>query len=145
VLGGDAGTPEPIVDASERVDSMTGTRNRRALNLAATAACIVAPASVAANAPSSLRLVAVLALFCVAPGAALLALLQPKDARVEPGLVIGISLGIVTVAAQSMLWLGAWRPELFTYALAGACLLPLALLESGAARKLQARTYPVRD
>jgi hypothetical protein len=106
---------------------------------------MVAPASVAANAPSSLRLAAVLALFCVAPGAALLALLQPKHARVEPGLVIGISLGIVTVAAQSMLWLGAWQPEVFTYALAGACLVPLALSESGAARKPLARAHSVRD
>jgi hypothetical protein len=43
------------------------------------------------------------------------------------GLVIGLSLGVVILCAQSMLWLGTWEPEFFAYALAGACLLTLGV------------------
>jgi hypothetical protein len=37
-----------------------------------------------------------------------------------------VSLGIVAVAAQSMLWLGAWEPRAWLYVLSGAGLLILA-------------------
>jgi hypothetical protein len=52
--------------------------------------------------------------------------MRPRDPGVELGLVVGLSLGVVTVCAQSMLWLQSWQPESFVYALAGACLLLLA-------------------
>jgi hypothetical protein len=115
-------------------------RHRQALNLAAAAACVVAPATIAANAPSPLRLAAVLALLCLAPGAALLSVLQPEGARVELGLVVGVSLGVVTVGAQSMLWVGLWEPHAFAYALAGVCLLCFAatLPQLGIAGRLRA-------
>ena len=102
------------------------TRHRKALNLTAAAACLLAPATVITGAPSPLRLAAVLALFCLAPGAALLSMLQPRNARVELGLVVGVSLGVVTLGGQSMLWVGLWEPQVFACALAGASLLSFA-------------------
>jgi GT2 family glycosyltransferase len=89
----------------------------------AAAASVAAPASVALGAPTALRLPAVLAFLCLAPGAALLTALR---GRMELGLVIGVSLGVTAVAAQSMLWLGDWSPRPALYGLAAACLLPLA-------------------
>jgi GT2 family glycosyltransferase len=88
----------------------------------ATAACIVAPPSVALGLPTALRLPAVLTLLCLAPGTALCAVLR---GRFEWGLALGASLGATGVLAQSMLWLDAWWPRAFLYALAAACLPPL--------------------
>ena len=96
---------------------------QRALVVAAMAACVAAPLLVALGAPAALRLPAVLALMCLAPGVALLVALR---GRVEGGLVIGLSLAATAIAAQSMLWLGAWWPETSLYALSAACALPLA-------------------
>ena len=90
--------------------------------VAAAAACAAAALLVAVDAPTMLRTPAVLALLCMAPGIAWLGAVR---GRAEPGLVIGISLGVAGVLAQSMLWLGLWRPRPFLYGLAVACLVPL--------------------
>jgi GT2 family glycosyltransferase len=93
-----------------------------AVVVAAAAACVAAPLLVAVGAPAAMRLPAVLALMCLAPGAALLAAL---GARIEAGLAIGLSLAATAVAMQSMLWLGAWSPETALYVLAAVCAVPL--------------------
>jgi glycosyltransferase involved in cell wall biosynthesis len=102
-----------------RIDVRSGAD--RALVAAAAAACLLAPALVAAGAPGPLRLPAVLALLCLAPGTALLVALGASKG-VEPGLAIGASLGVAAVLAQSMLWLGIWRPEILSYFVAAASL-----------------------
>jgi O-antigen/teichoic acid export membrane protein len=103
---------------------------------AAVAACILAPLLVALDAPDFLRFPAVLVLFCVAPGGALLQHLPPRQRPFEVGLVVVTSLALATLGAQSMLWLEAWQPELFLHGLAGASLLALA---AGLLRKQGAR------
>jgi Glycosyl transferase family 2 len=91
----------------------------------AAAACLVAPALVATGLPGGLRLPAVLALLCLAPGTVLVIALGHRAGSAEPGLVVGASLGVAAVLAQTMLWLGAWWPKAFLYLLAATCLLPL--------------------
>ena len=96
----------------------------RALTATALAACVVAPLLVALGLPAALRFPAVLALLCLGPGTALLTAVR---GRLELGLVLGVSLAISALVAQSMLWFDTWRPNEILYGLAGACLLPLAL------------------
>lgn len=86
----------------------------------AAAACVVAPVLVAVDAPTGPRVVAVLALFLLAPGAAVLGRRSG-----ELGLVVALSLAIEAIGAQVVLWLG-WHPEPATYALAVVCLAVLA-------------------
>lgn len=78
-----------------------------------------------------------LALLCLAPGGAIVTMLR---ARAELGLIVGASLAASTLVAQSMLWLGAWKPNVFTYLLAIACLPPLLLRLASVAR--DRRTAP---
>ena len=84
--------------------------------------CVASPLLVAAGAPASVRLPFVLALLCLVPG---IAWLTAVSGKAEPGLIVGFSLGLVAVAAQSMLWLGVWAPRPALYATAAACLIPL--------------------
>jgi GT2 family glycosyltransferase len=119
VLSAVAAVPQRLAGVSDRAVPRVG---RPAVAVAA-AACVAAPASVAVGAPTALRLPAVLAFLCLAPGAALLTAVR---GRMEMGLIIGISLGVTAVTAQSMLWFGAWSPRPVLYGLAAACLLPLA-------------------
>jgi GT2 family glycosyltransferase len=92
------------------------------LTTVAIAACVIAPLAVALGLPSGVRLAAVLTLFCLAPGAALVTALR---GRPEPGLVIAASLACSVLVAQSMLWLGAWWPQASLYFLAAFCLAVL--------------------
>jgi GT2 family glycosyltransferase len=94
-----------------------------AIALAAAVACIAAAVAVALGLPAAVRAPAVLALMCLAPGTAFV---TAARGRIEPGLVLGVSLGSTVVLAQTMLWLGAWWPRAVLYALCGACLLVLA-------------------
>lgn len=96
----------------------------RAAIAAATFACVGAPFAVATGLPTAVRFPLVLALLCLAPGAAIAAVLR---ARAELGVIVGASLAASTLVAQSMLWLGAWWPQAFTFLLAFACLPPLVL------------------
>ncbi|MGZ4284359.1 MAG: glycosyltransferase [Solirubrobacteraceae bacterium] len=84
--------------------------------------CVAASLLVAAGAPASVRLPFVLALLCLAPG---IAWLTAVGGKAEPGLIVGLSLGLVALVAQSMLWLGVWAPRPALYATAAACLIPL--------------------
>jgi hypothetical protein len=56
--------------------------------------------------------------------------------RLEPGLVIGTSLGVTGVVAQGMLWLDLWQPKAFLYLFAALCvaLLVVRLRSSRAMR-----------
>jgi hypothetical protein len=100
-------------------------RPRLALELAA-AACVAAPLLVLVGAPPWARFPAVLLMLSLAPGTALLHLLQPPGRRIEAGLAVGISLAVTVVIAQCMLWAGAWHPELLVHLLAGSCLACMA-------------------
>jgi O-antigen/teichoic acid export membrane protein len=117
----------PRLSRSGAAASDANPRDSRSLVVtAAVAACIAAPLLVHFDGPSILRFPAVLVLFCVAPGSALLQHLPPRQRPFELGLVVVTSLAVATLAAQSMLWLEAWSPELLLNALAGASLAGLA-------------------
>jgi hypothetical protein len=102
--------------------------------LGVAALSVTAVLCVAVSAPSVVRVPSVLGFLCIAPGCAFVTVV---GGRREPGLIIGLSLATVAVVAQSMLWLGAWSPAAFFYALAAACLLGLA---SAAARSVTTAT-----
>ena len=93
----------------------------------AAGACVVAPVTMLAGVHSPLRVVAALALFCLAPGAAFLPWISVRGARVELALILASSLALTAVLAQAMLWLGAWQPTAATCLLAAVCVLPIAL------------------
>ncbi|MBV9003119.1 MAG: glycosyltransferase [Solirubrobacterales bacterium] len=95
--------------------------------------CVAAALSVALNLPVAVRMAAVLAFLCLAPGGAFLTAVRGRG---EAGLIVGISLGATAVLAQTMLWLGAWRPRAFLYGLCGLCLVAVA---PGIARLLAPR------
>jgi hypothetical protein len=92
-----------------------------------------APLLVAVNDHTPVRFVVTLCFFCLGPGAAILALLNPNAQRFELGLVVGLSLSSLTIIAVAMLGAHAWDPEIATYAVAAACLAVLLpkLLASG--------------
>ena len=82
----------------------------------AAASCLLAAALVAADVDSPARALAVLLLFALAPGAAVLG---PRWAH--PGLVVVTSLALGALVAQILLWVGSWEPITATYVLAGVC------------------------
>lgn len=100
-------------------------RLRTPILWAAAGACVVAPATMLAGLHSPLRVAAALALFCLAPGAAILPWVAARGARVELGLIVASSLALSALVAQVMLWLGAWRPTAATCLLAAACAVPI--------------------
>jgi GT2 family glycosyltransferase len=98
------------------------TRTQRWLVLTAALACVAAPLLVVLGAPAIVRLPAVLAVMCLAPGTALLAATRR---RAELGLVLAASLAFTVVVAECMIWLHAWWPTVWLFVLAIACLPPL--------------------
>jgi GT2 family glycosyltransferase len=100
----------------------TATQTQRWLVVTAAVACVAAPLLVVLGVPAFVRLPAVLALICLAPGTALLA---AKRQRAELGLVLGASLAVTVVVAQCMIWLHVWWPTAWLFVLAIACLPPL--------------------
>jgi len=70
--------------------------------------------------PAGVRFSVVLAFFCTGPGTALLGLF--RRAEPHPALVTALSLAIIVLAAQILLWAHAFSPTPATYAAAGACL-----------------------
>ena len=90
--------------------------------IVAAAACVVAAVLVAADVDSPLRVAAVLLLFTLAPGAAVLG-----RRHGHPGLVIATSLALDALGAQVLLWLGGWEPVAATYVLAALCFPVLVL------------------
>jgi GT2 family glycosyltransferase len=107
----------PLTQTARVRQAPRGWAERTLVATAATA-CVLAPLLVALGVPPALRLPAVLAMLCLAPGTALLATLR---GTLEPGLVVAASLAGTAVVAQAMLWLGAWWPEPVLYVLAAAC------------------------
>jgi GT2 family glycosyltransferase len=105
------------------------------LVLGAAAICVAAPLAVLVGAPAVLRFPFLLVLLGTAPGIAWLTVIR---GRAEPGLIVAISLSVSVVAAQSMLWLGAWWPRPCLYLFAAGCLFPLA-------RRLMATGVPIPD
>ena len=124
--------------ADEALLWRTGTPEH-ALTTVAAIACVAAPLTVALGLPSGIRLFAVLALLCTAPGVALLRALR---GRPEPGLVIATSLACSALVAQSMLTLGAWWPRTFLYLVAAVCLSAL-LVGTRVGRLRRPRDSPV--
>jgi hypothetical protein len=125
-------TPGPVAAQTaepEMPARWSGIRSALALTLAA-GACVVAPPLVLVDAPPWARLPAVLLLLSLAPGVALLRLLQPRDERIELGLAVVVSLAVTALAGQCMLWAGAWLPKLLVYVLAGVCLASMASARS---------------
>lgn len=78
----------------------------------AAAACTSAPPLILTGVHGAPRVVATLGVLLLAPGAVI------AGAALEPGLVVGASLGSCTVVAQAMLASGVWAPEPMTCALA---------------------------
>lgn len=70
---------------------------------------------------SGFRVAAELAFFCLAPGAALLSLLQPKKGPPELGLVVGVSLSVSVLVAAGMAIARVWHPYAAATLLAAAC------------------------
>jgi len=108
-----------------------------AVRVTALFAAAMAPFLVAADVDSAGRTVAVVILFALAPGAAILSPLRVDSVAAELGLVVGISFAVTIVAAQAMLMFDAWSPDTATYVLSLACFAGLvwglAHARSGAA------------
>jgi GNAT superfamily N-acetyltransferase len=131
-----------------RARAAGAARTQRWLVVTAALACVAAPLLVVLGLPAIVRLPAVLALMCLAPGTALLAAMRR---RAELGLVLGASLAVTVVLAQCMIWLHAWWPTAWLVGLALACLpalvaqldlrLPRPTLPSGAVRGAH-RSFP---
>jgi CHASE2 domain-containing sensor protein len=90
---------------------MTSQRQRAALATVAAVACLVTLALTVAGVQSPLRVAAVVVTLALAPGAALLSVATPRSHPLELGLVVGVSLAVITLGAQLSLWLGEWDPE----------------------------------
>ena len=119
---------------------LDGARERMLASAALAAGAFAAVATAAGIVPPSLRFAAVLGFMCLAPGAAVIARI---GGRFEPGLVIGVGLGIGTTVAQAMLWLGWWHPNACLYALALICSASLALQLWGTPRPGAPAATPV--
>jgi transposase-like protein len=137
--------PDPVAAGTAEPESparLSGTRPPAALILAA-AACIVAPPLVLLDGPSWMRFPALLLLLSLAPGTTLLRLLQPLGQRIEVGLAVGVGFAVTAVAAQGMLWAGAWHPKLFVFLLASICLAGMASARPGLSgpRRIRARRH----
>jgi hypothetical protein len=128
-------SPRPVPDAWAQAP---GTRAVLLVGLAA-GVCVAAPLLVLFDAPSWARAPAVVLLFALAPGTALLGLLQPPGARMEAGLVLCAGLAVTVLTAQLMLWAGAWHPRLFVYLLAAIALAGLARSRARLSRSRVAR------
>lgn len=100
---------------------------RRALLIVAAGACLLAPLTTFVQVLAPLRVGAALALFCLAPGAAALPVLAPRDDRIEPALILVTSLAVLTGVTQAMLWFQAWEPAVATNVVAAACLFSIAV------------------
>ena len=101
-------------------------RRAHILPLVAAAACLLAPLTMLTGVSGHARFAATLAFTCLAPGAALLALLEPPGDPLDPGLTVAASLAFYVVQSELMLALGWWAPTTVTYVVAAASLLAMA-------------------
>jgi hypothetical protein len=113
--------------------------------VAAVAACVTAPALILLGAPSWARFPAVLLLLSLAPGVAILRLAQGRQARLDTGLVVCLSLASVVIGAQGAMLVGAWHPGLLTCLLAAGCLACIAAPRLYGVASRRAPAAPARD
>jgi O-antigen/teichoic acid export membrane protein len=93
---------------------------------AAAASCVATVVLVGAGLVPSLAAIALLGVFSLAPGAALLPLIGGRGDMLRVGAIVGVSLALSVVLAMTMLWTGAWEPRPAAVVLAGVC-LPILL------------------
>ena len=114
---------------------------------AATAACTATLVLLGAEALPSLAALALMAVFALAPGAAILPLVGGRGDALGIGPVIGVSLGISVTLAQTMIWVGFWQPRPAALLVAGVCLPIVVLHLARALRRVgeqPRRTTPAR-
>ncbi|WP_181782006.1 hypothetical protein [Pseudonocardia pini] len=97
---------------------------------AALAIGVAAPAAVAVQAPSGIRLVLVLAFVLVVPGTALLAWFPQGDGFVRAALTVVFGMALTAGSAALMLWTGFWQPLVGLVLLAVLSVGSLALRHS---------------
>jgi hypothetical protein len=100
---------------------MSSRRQRSALASIAALACLTTLALTMAGVQSPLRVAAVAVTLALAPGAAILSVATPRSLALELGLIVGVSLAIITIGAQVSLWLGVWDPERSVAVVAAMC------------------------
>jgi hypothetical protein len=123
-LDGDAAPPGGAGPAIQ-------SRLIRALLTAAAFTCLAAPLAIALGLPSTLRVAAVLAFFCIGAGTALMTGLR---GRPEASRVFGVGLSATPVFALGTFGFGWWEPQVLLLALAVpalAYLWPRTLWPSG--------------
>ena len=112
--------PEPEPD-HERRRRPRLTAGGQLVLLIALAASLASVAVMALDVHNGWSTLAVVLMFSLAPGAALLPLIGARGDGLSIGLVVAASLGITTVIAQVMLWAG-WEPVSAAYGVAGLCI-----------------------
>jgi O-antigen/teichoic acid export membrane protein len=95
--------------------------------IAAATACVSALVLIGLGIMPSASALALVGVFSLAPGAALLPLLGGRGDGLRIGPIIGVSLGVSVLLAQTMLWVGAWEPRPAALLLSAACLPVVAL------------------
>jgi GT2 family glycosyltransferase len=114
--------PRRVTALRPRRFSAAAARPGSVAVLVAALLSVAAPVAVALGLPSGVRLPVVLGFFCLGPGTAFVSAVRGRH---EAALLIAISLATTVLVAQSMLWLDAWWPRPFLYALAASTLLTL--------------------
>ena len=118
----EAEEPEPEPEPGhERRRRPRLTAGGQLVLLIALAASLASVAVMALEVHSGWSTLAVVLMFSLAPGAALLPLIGARGDGLSIGLVVAASLGITTVIAQVMLWAG-WEPVSAAYGVAGLCI-----------------------
>lgn len=113
------GPASPLAAVAVR---LLGARREAALLmlLALAAGLVLLPAGV-------LRALVVVVLVCALPGALLLDPLGVHGPLARPAAAVGLSLGLQTLAASTMLWLDVWHPEALAAAVWGGSAVVLLL------------------
>jgi O-antigen/teichoic acid export membrane protein len=95
----------------------------RLILAAAATACLASLALMAVGVQGGPTTLALVLMFALAPGAALLPLIGARELSL--GLVLGTSLGVSTLLAMGMTWL-SWQPVAASYGLAAICIPAIA-------------------
>jgi hypothetical protein len=101
------------------------------LSTLAVLVCVATPILVALDVTPGIRGPVILAFFLLVPGTALVGLTSARPAD-EPGLVLGVGLGALTVGSQVMLSARVWHPVLALYVVAETSLFALMVGRSRA-------------
>jgi flavin-binding protein dodecin len=126
-----------------RVDART-----RILFTTAAVLCVLTPLFTAVRVATALSATASLLFLCLAPGCAAAVLVRLRAPSSEIGIVIAVSLAVITLAAEVMLSLHLWNPTAATDILAALCLVVLLVAlrpESNATGAPTGAVLPARD